>query len=102
MRLLFCLVLGLAACKGDSKKPTPAAVEPASAADSAADWTSIEALAATQPAVGPSTELVRALEIAKTHGNEWRDQLNEPSPALAAFPQGAEAIAALKKWTAAK
>jgi hypothetical protein len=102
MRLIFCLALGVAACKGDSKKPAPAAVEPSSAPESAADWSSIEALATTKAASGPSTELVRALEIAKTHGDEWREQLNEPYPALALFPQGADAIAALKKWAAAK
>lgn len=102
MRLVLCLALGLAGCKGDAKKPAPATVESGSAAEPAADWSSIEALAETKPASGPSTALVRALEIAKTHGDEWREQLNEPYPALALFPQGADAVVALKKWAAAK
>ncbi len=106
MRLLLCLGLGLAACKGDSKKPAPAAVEQTTAAntatDSAADWRAIEALAETKTAAGPSTQLVRALKIAKEDGEDWRATLSENSTALADYLEGAEAIAALKKWTAAK
>lgn len=108
-RVLF-LALGLAACKGDSKKPAPAAIEQISAVnsksesvtDSAADWKAIEALAETKPAAGPSTALVHALKIAKDDGEDWRATLSEHSTSLADYLEGAEAIAALEKWTAEK
>jgi hypothetical protein len=95
MRFVLLLVLGLSACKGSSKQAGPLVNE--------ADWKPIEALATTPPASGASTDLSRALEIAKTNADAWRDHVHDQPPSdLAAFPQAADAIAALKAWAAAK
>lgn len=100
MRLVLLLVLGLVACKGSSKKEAPA---PAPAMVSDADWKSVEALATAPSATGAPTELVRALEIAKPNADAWREhEHDQPAPDISVFPQGAEAIAALKAWAAAK
>jgi hypothetical protein len=95
MRFVLLLVLGLVACKGSSKQSGPMVNE--------ADWKPIEALATTPPAAGPPTDLTRALEIAKANDDRWREHVHDqPAPELTAFPQGAEAVAALKAWAAAK
>jgi hypothetical protein len=95
MRFVLLLVLGLVACKGSSKQAGPLVNE--------ADWKPIEALAVTPPATGASTDLTRALEIAKANADAWRDHVHDQPPSeLAAFPQGAEAVAALKAWASAK
>jgi hypothetical protein len=95
MRFVLLLVLGLVACKGSSSQTGPDVNE--------ADWKPIEALATTPPATGAPTDLTRALEIAKPNDDAWREHVHDRSPPeLTAFPQGAEAIAALKAWAAAK
>lgn len=95
MRLVLCVVLGLVACKGSSKQAGPLVNE--------ADWKAVEALATTPAAAGPPTDLVRALEIAKPNDDAWREHVHDqPAPELTVFPQGADAVAALKSWAAAK
>lgn len=95
MRFVLLLVVGLVACKGSSKQGGPIVNE--------ADWKPIEALATTPSATGAPTDLVRALAIAKANDDTWREHVyDQPAPDLAAFPQGTEAVAALRAWASAK
>src|SRR5512139_551349 len=93
MRFVLVLLAGLVACRGSSKQ-TPHGNE--------AEWKAIEALATTPSASGPPTDLERAIAIANPNGSVWREHVHDPAPTIAAFPQGADALLALKTWAAAK
>jgi hypothetical protein len=107
MRWVVCVLLAIAACKESRAPEHDPPVQPGSAVSvppSSGDaWQRIEALAVPAGTPGPSTDLERALPLAAANSDAWRElEYRRPAPPLSEYPQGAEAVAALKAWANAK
>lgn len=91
------VVLAVVACNGTASHTAT------SQGDASAGWKRIEALAVPTVEPAPSADLERAIAIAHAKGDAWRElEFKYPPTPLAKYPQGAEAVEALRAWASAK
>ena len=104
-RIVWLMVL-IAACKGGETTTAPSPSTPNVVSGSASApmgrWETLAALAVPVATPGPSRDLERAIQIAKTHRDAWRKLRSTlPPPPLSDYAEGGETIAALEAWAAA-